>query len=484
MADLERPVPGQSPEYGGMVLDGSSDIATNVYGDTIVVGVTGRLKGSSIFIRTGQKGNTTIRYNALTDAPTQPISLIPTTEEREGRSGTSAYLVVGVILAKEPLKFDTTRTGLPGQGRDNSKKEREHLAMTPDILRAVVPLTDHITNAADKYYVACNQTQQLCELRLTVQNAIFYFDELWANCPSIDVLDVKKRGPAIDLAVRQMAARDKTPPKRAMVNVGNRGDNNLRVSANANEANEILFDYAIFAKSGSDADLKVLVETLKRIEPTLSQKPSSAAVSKFYQPNSLTNEEAVEISDIAKNLLGAQCPAGLSPELVLCVHQSLLRTKLRGDLAYSNFLPFLKACSIEIHPRNQEDFIDSNVKVILEIMKIVSDTTPLASPPTLSSMNKDDMTLLLSAIRKAVIEARKYMIRSAEAMRSQHGGIADHTNLEELMTKIGKTVDVTTRKVLTEQVFAIHAEQWANVHIGTAKYLDKIIERLDRLVGA
>jgi hypothetical protein len=100
----QRPNQGEDDLLPDLIMNGAEDIAKNLSMDTMVVGVAGRQRVCKIYVRSGTSkgGKTSQSYDPAKDMPNSPIPIIPTTEERQGRSGTLEFLVVGLVLAQEP----------------------------------------------------------------------------------------------------------------------------------------------------------------------------------------------------------------------------------------------------------------------------------------------------------------------------------------------------------------------------------------------
>jgi hypothetical protein len=179
----------------------------------------GRERSCKIYIRSGTSkgGKISQSYDPANDLPTSPIPIIPTTVEREGRSGTLEFLVVVLVLAQEPKKSSTVGTAKArDRSRDKARKARGALPSERKVLRALVPTTDSIDTAASvKYYVAYQQKYNLDNLQLTIVNTIFFLLEEWDEVG--EVLLAKDRKTKLGEACKKLAARDKRPQQRATV---------------------------------------------------------------------------------------------------------------------------------------------------------------------------------------------------------------------------------------------------------------------------
>ena len=293
---------GQGPNEDNLhvdvVMDGQKDIATSMTFEKIVVGFPGRNRFQRIYVRksgTGTGGKTTTSYKPAEDAPTEPISILPTKEEIESRAGTMEFLVVGIVLAEDPGKYSTI-----GTGKSRSKKrveERAARGVIPaerNVLRAMVPITDSISNGSIKYYVACNQLHGLCNMRVITTDSIFYFQEIWDGIP--EGLEVKERRSQVGASVKKHAARDKRPPQRALIPISSKSStpsNQLEVTRTVNAANLLLMQYSIFKVSKQPSAILALKKTLENILPDLCKMPSDEGILAFYDfENDLTEEDA------------------------------------------------------------------------------------------------------------------------------------------------------------------------------------------------
>jgi hypothetical protein len=127
--------------------------------------------------------------------------------------------VVGLVLAQEPKKYSTVGIAKArDRSRDKARKARGALPSERNVLKALVPTTDSIDTAASvKYYVACQQKYNLCNLRLTIVDTIFFFPEVWDEVGEVAL--AKDRKSKLGKGCKRLAARDKRPQQRATVRI-------------------------------------------------------------------------------------------------------------------------------------------------------------------------------------------------------------------------------------------------------------------------
>ena len=134
-----------------LIMNGAADIAKNLSMDTMVVGVAGRQRVSKIYVRSGTSkgGKTRQSYDPVKDMPNSLMPIIPTTKERQGRSGTLEFLVVRLVLAQEPRKYSTIGIAKAGdKSHDEARRARGALPSEANVLRALVQTTGSIDTAA------------------------------------------------------------------------------------------------------------------------------------------------------------------------------------------------------------------------------------------------------------------------------------------------------------------------------------------------
>ncbi|KAF4629933.1 hypothetical protein G7Y89_g8208 [Cudoniella acicularis] len=280
-----------------VVLEGNKDIATSALLEKITVGVSGRHRFQKIWVRMNEKGGkTTVSYDEKNDAPAvdRTVSILPTKEEIESRAGTTEFLVVGIVLAEDPYKFSSQGTNKArDKKRHDQRAERGIIPKEKNVLRAIVPITDYISPTSIKYYVACHQTHNICDMRVIGVDAIFYFQEIWEGL-SEDV-DVKTRRSRLGAACKLHAARDKKPPQRALTSISAKSDstasNQLSVTPVVNAANVILMQYSMYKASREPSAILALKKTLEDLLPDLLSKPSDEGILGFYTFESVLEEE-------------------------------------------------------------------------------------------------------------------------------------------------------------------------------------------------
>ncbi|EMD66122.1 hypothetical protein COCSADRAFT_24258 [Bipolaris sorokiniana ND90Pr] len=96
--------------------------------------------------------------------------------------------VFGLALVTEPSKCSTKGSGQARESeRDEKKKKKKMKKMKKKDMgilpaeanfpRIITPVSETIVNGSIKYYVACHQTIDLCDMHLTTRDMIFYFFE-------------------------------------------------------------------------------------------------------------------------------------------------------------------------------------------------------------------------------------------------------------------------------------------------------------------
>ncbi|KAJ4373387.1 hypothetical protein N0V83_003682 [Neocucurbitaria cava] len=292
---------GNEVEVEDLVQDPRTDIAKNEFLEKLVVGVAGRVRHQTIYIRTPNNKRSKDQYKPEVDAPVpgRTLSILATSAEKEGRHDTQPFLVVGIVLARNPMKYSDKGTGRGGRNAEKSKARdaRGTLPAESNILRAVVPITEYISQASVKYYIACNEVHGLCGLRTIVGDAIFFFEEIWTDIPS--GADVKQRRSLLGSACKTLASMNKTPDPRAVTTIKNSKDptasNDLSVTRHANAANLLLMQYSIFHLGKERSDIEAMMQTVKNILPDIEKKPSNEGTAAFF-----VFTEALEESDAKK----------------------------------------------------------------------------------------------------------------------------------------------------------------------------------------
>lgn len=103
-------------------------------------------------------------------------------------------------------------------------------------------------------------------------------------------------------------------------------------------------------------------------------------------------------------------------------------------------------------------------------------------------LSQGETRQLLSFVTQVLKDVHHSSFRSAEAVVQQHGGLLGHASMEELMSKVARTVDVNSLKVMVKQISAFDATILHTAHrdhvaiIGdVARYLETVQEiRLPR----
>jgi hypothetical protein len=286
-------------DYGELVQNPEADVAQNEYLDAIKVGVAGRFRFQKIYVRTPNGKKSTAKYNPEDDAPPagRTLSILPTTEEKEGRSDTTLFLVVGLVLASSPFQYSNRPTGKArDKDRERARKNRGVLPAETNVLRAVVPITEYISTGSIKYYIACHPVMNLCNMRVISSDAIFFFAEFW-NGISTEA-DIKHRRTAIGSACKRHAATIKKPPERAQTAIvkshGLTASNAIAVTREVNAANVLFMQYSVWELTKEPGALNALAQTVKNILPDVAKKPSNEGTLAFYDFESVLEKADAE----------------------------------------------------------------------------------------------------------------------------------------------------------------------------------------------
>jgi hypothetical protein len=312
--------PNEDTTQLDIVTDGSKDVAISELLDKIIVGVPGRRRVEKIYVRTSAGGGkTTLSYDPKTDAPADetPLSILATKEEIESRIGTMEFLVVGLVLAKDPTKYCPKSKGPSrDKGKEKERATRGLIEAERNVLRAIVPITDFIPPGHIKYYVACKQLHGLCNMRLIKSDRVFYFSEVWAEIS--ESVTAKNRRTLLGAACKHLAARDKTPQQRAQVTItepGSTVSNPISVTPEMNAANVLLMQYSIYTASQDTSAIVALRKSMEDLLPDLAKKPSDEGLLAFHDfENDLQQEDATKMIDALT--------AGYPSLLLVFVHYS------------------------------------------------------------------------------------------------------------------------------------------------------------------
>ncbi|KAK0125599.1 hypothetical protein ONS96_009434 [Cadophora gregata f. sp. sojae] len=468
-----------------VIVDGSNDIAKNISLDMIVVGITGRPICSKIYVRLGSSkaGKSSKSYDPKLDLATTEIPFIPTSAELEGRPQTKEFLVVGLVLAEDPKKYSTVGSRRPkDKERDQGRKLRGALPAEKNILRALVQTTESIESRGIKYYVACHQMHELCDLRVITVDSIFFLQEIWDEVG--EVAQAKDRKTKLGEACRLLAAKDKTPAKRAITSItkdGQTTSNELQVSRKKNAANIINMQFSLWSLTKTPDSYKALQSTVESIMPDLNMKPTDRGVVAFYDFEADMNEkEAQDAVDSMK--LSYPHLTMFDKDQVMDLQRALRRTKTGGLLQYQDFARFLDLCRVRALPGMTNDGLDALVTEVLRDLKIINrvDTCRTASEVF---HEEKSMIQFISGLKESLEGIASLLEGQATALREQHGGIDTHISITDIMNKVGNVIDQTALKSLMEQVFAIHGEQMAMSNSVGAKALRECIGLLDQALS-
>ncbi|RDL39909.1 Uncharacterized protein BP5553_04249 [Venustampulla echinocandica] len=481
--------PNDDDLEAGIITDGQNDIAKNEHGDRITIGVSGRKRFQKIWARKSKAGRkTTQQYQVQNDAPpaNQTLSILPTQEEIDSRAETIEYLVVGLVLADNPLKYSTKATGQSrDKVRESQRAARGVLPPYNNVLRALVPTTDNISSGSIKYYVSCHELHGLCNIRTIPGEAIFYFQEIWDDVA--DGLTVKDRRSQLGLACKKHAARDKRPPQRALIPISANNStpsNLISITPIVNAANILMIQYSLYSMSKQPSALAALQTTLENILPDLRSKPDNEGILSFYTfDEDLEQEEAEKAVNAIKVMYPGMIE--LDPKLVVELHAALRRTNLGGELPYQSLKLFLLWGHDRAVAGWKPKQLDEVVKGIIHDIRIRNQDDEISATRTVSESadTVSDLRSFISGLKAALQEIVDYFKAQAKAMREQHGGVTTHASMDELMTKIGNCVDKTALKVLEEQVMAIHAEQLATGNSNGVGYIEICIAHIDQALA-
>ncbi|EUC49508.1 hypothetical protein COCMIDRAFT_84600, partial [Bipolaris oryzae ATCC 44560] len=175
------------------------------------------------------------------------------------------------------------------------KKNIGVLLAEANMLRAIVPTSETIANGSIKYYVACHQTVGLCDTRLIAGDMIFYFSEIWDNISHN--AQIKQSRTALGTACKYHASKTKKEAERvkvSMVDPDNRRlPNPLTVTRPVAESNAIFMQYCIWETTDDLKAAKAIRDTLIKLAPRLTKKPSNEGTIAFYDfTEPLKKEEA------------------------------------------------------------------------------------------------------------------------------------------------------------------------------------------------
>ncbi|KAG9188280.1 hypothetical protein G6011_02203 [Alternaria panax] len=439
-----------SADVSELVQDPEAEVARNEVGDAIKFGVAGRKKFQKIFVRALKGKKSTEKYTTETDAPSvyRTMSILPTVEDKEGRP--------------ETLE-------LAGTQQIKTRKSSGVLPVEKNILRALIPTTEFISTTSNKYYVACYQTMNLCAMRNITSGAISYFDEYWANIPS--EANVKVQRKLLGEGCKTHVAKNKQQTQRIQTAVPESTSaesaisNAIAVTKEANTANVILMQYSIWELSRDRSALDALEKTIKNILPDITKKPAHDGTLAFYDFSVDLNEaEATQMVEKVKASYPNICELDIN--LVMEIHSALHE--------HSDDPIFLIRASTR--------FVEV-VGRILHDIAIFNKTKYISSTWTVSTQNESHMVPFVSALRESLCELKGFFTRHAKELREQHGGIQNYKSLDELMIKIGNTVDKTALVALSSHVFAIHGEQLATANSGGSGYIDELITAIDGALG-
>lgn len=122
------------------VLDAVNDIATNDSQERVKVNCVGHLRFQTIWLRGNDQGEkTSTPHVPEDDALSQSwTSILPSRAETEGRTHTLEFRMVGAVIADEPLKYSTHRTGPKDMRKTIAREARGVLDRPAKVLRPLV----------------------------------------------------------------------------------------------------------------------------------------------------------------------------------------------------------------------------------------------------------------------------------------------------------------------------------------------------------
>ena len=169
--------------------------------------------------------------------------------------------------------------------------------------------------------------------------------------------------------------------------------------------------------------------------------------------------------------------------MLINLHEALREDSLGGRLPYQNLAFFLELCHKNIDSSWQGPVLKEALGQMLDTIAIHNKYNDTSTSSNLElGLPFTDFAPFASACRLALLAVVESLEKQARQSREQYGGIRAHEPLEELMIKIGNCVDKTSLKIMIEQVFAIHAEQFSASNCQGAKRLNEIIKVFDRLL--
>ncbi|EPE35504.1 hypothetical protein GLAREA_11203 [Glarea lozoyensis ATCC 20868] len=465
------------------VTDGV-DIAKTHLGEQMSIDTKGRVMNQRIYAKTSTgKG-----YDAKTEAPDDehPISLLATQAEIDSRKDTVQYLVVGIIIAKEPGRYATSGQGPSrNKGRDAERKSRGVLPREPNVLRALVPVTAHLDPTSTPLYrIAYGQENGICKVKPMVFENIFFFPEIWER---VSAKNAKEKKTEIGQICKSLAADSQNPPERNVISIKKRRSNTnqpereFTVSAQVNSANRLKLQHDVFMISKSAVALQALQETIRSILPDLRCKPNNAAILEFLQYEKALDAEETEslISAIQKTY--PELPL-MKKEVVNSLHQSLCRTGLGPKLPYKFLIQFLRFGHERVETRDMNDnSVDQVVESTLKDISIWAEMETLQRTPA-KCVDQRRSLEFLGGICNELKDVVAFLERQAQALREQHGGLTMHKSVEELSAKIGQCAGAAALQLLEEQWFALHADQMAMSNQGGTNRIRELITIIERYI--
>ncbi|EAT82057.2 hypothetical protein SNOG_10663 [Parastagonospora nodorum SN15] len=482
------PTAQDAVEDQDLVQEPEKDVATTSHLEMMKVGVQGRCRFQKIYIRGTKKSTTAYKPEADAPADDRTLSIIPTEEEKQGRPETTQYLVVGFVLAANPSKYTPKSVGNSSRNKDReqARKARGTLDAERNIIRAVVPMTEFVSDTI-KYYAACHSTHGLCTLRVILVDDIFFFDEFWRDVvPSGKVKDRKAR---LSLACKYHAAYTKKPPEKPRTIIrkpdNSTASNAIAVTRETNAANVLFLQYSLWQLSGQPQSLTALEKTLESLLPDLAKMPAKEGTIAFFEFDSeMVATDASKLVEEAKIMYPSLRP--LDPDLVMSLHTALRNSGKAMKLPYGSLGLFLEFGHDRAKAGWAMEILEPVVVQILHDIELFNrvHTGPSLWTPSNVTAASANLTPFVSSLRSALSEIKDFLLAQAVGLREQHGGVQQHQSLDDLMAKIGNCVDKEALMALHEQFFAIHGEQLATANSKGADYINELIDFIDMALGA
>jgi hypothetical protein len=170
----------------------------------------------------------------------------------------------------------------------------------------------------------------------------------------------------------------------------------------------------------------------------------------------------------------------LNPDIIKCIHQALRfdnggvsQTFLRDQVTSKTLGFFLEVCHdkiksldfdahvirgiakealamADLHHRHTEAIPSSS------FVSWVSSEISSQRPEDCKSMAAD-MHFIISTLREFIATVRAFQESHMQAIKEQYGAILKHASMNEIMQKLGDSINTATTKSLMKQLGAVHA---------------------------